>query len=158
MTEEEIRQRLEQAITSAARITQEEGLDLPLKVIERAKNPFGLGDIPNPDGYAYVRADCGDSMEVFLRINNQRIEEARFDTLGCGPTIACGSMAMELAQGSSIIEALKLKPEDVACALGGLPEAHFHCAELAVETLKKALEDYLTRSREPWKKLYRSRS
>jgi nitrogen fixation NifU-like protein len=157
MTEEELFRRLENALSGASTVIAEDGVDLPIKVIERAMNPFGLGEIPEPDGYAYVRADCGDSMEVFLKVKNDRVEEARFDTLGCGPTIACGSMAMELAQGARVTEALRIKPKDVAEALGGLPEAHFHCAELAVETLKKALEDYLSRSKEPWKKLYRPR-
>jgi len=128
--------------------------DLPVRVIERAMNPVGLGDLPDPDGYAYVRADCGDSMEMFLRIRDRRIVEARFDTLGCGPTLACGSVATELAQGKTVLEALQVGPERISEALGGLPSSHFHCAELASETLRKAIQDFLERSRDPWKKHY----
>lgn len=130
------------------------GEDLPVQVIERAMNPVGLGDIPDPDGYAYVRADCGDSMEIFLKVRDRRIVEARFDTLGCGPTLACGSVATELAQGKTVGEALQVGPERISEALGGLPSSHFHCAELASETLRKAVQDFLERSRDPWKKPY----
>ncbi len=128
--------------------------DLPVQVIERAMNPIGLGEIPEPDGYAYVRADCGDSMEMFLKVRDRRIVEARFDTLGCGPTLACGSVATELAQGRTVAEALQVGPERISEALGGLPPSHFHCAELASETLRKAVQDFLQRSRDPWKKYY----
>lgn len=130
------------------------GEELPIPVIERAMNPVGLGDIPEPDGYAYVRADCGDSMEMFLKIRDRRIVEARFDTLGCGPTLACGSVATELAQGKTLAEALQVTPERISEALGGLPSSHLHCAELAAETLRKAVQDFLERSRDPWKKHY----
>jgi len=130
------------------------GEDLPVRVLERAMNPVGLGDLTDPDGYAYVRADCGDSMEMFLRIRDRRIVEARFDTLGCGPTLACGSVATELAQGKTVVEALQVGPERISEALGGLPSSHFHCAELASETLRKAIQDFLERSRDPWKKHY----
>jgi len=137
------------------RDTSSEGTEeLPVNLIQRAMNPTGLGDIPEPDGYAYVRADCGDSMEIFLRVRDKRIEEARFDTLGCGPTLACGSMATELAEGRTVQEVLRIGAEQISEALGGLPSSHLHCAELASETLRKAVEDYLSRARDPWKKHY----
>ncbi len=146
--------------------TQKPGKDHPLdpaegpvspEVQRRAVNPPCLGDIPVPDGYAHVTGDCGDSMEVFLGIQDRRIREARFDTLGCGFTLACGSVAMEKAEGKTIAEAMRIEAAEIAQALGGLPDTHEHCAELAVETLKKAVQDYLFRGKEPWKKLYRNR-
>ena len=128
---------------------------LPLKVAQRLLNVTNLGEIPNPDGFAFVRGDCGDTMEVFLAIQDRRIREARFDTLGCGFTIACGSSAMEWAEGLSLSEAMAISPQQISDALGGLPESHFHCAELAAEALKKAVQDYLLHGNEPWKRLYR---
>jgi len=129
--------------------------ELPEKVVERLLNTTHLGDIPDPDGYAHVQGDCGDSMEVFLSIVDQRVREARFDTLGCGFTIACGSAAMEMAEGRTVSEALNVKPREISEALGGLPASHFHCAELAATAIRKAVQDFLFRSQEPWKKLYR---
>jgi len=128
--------------------------ELPIRLIERVMNPTGLGEIPEPDGYAHVRADCGDSMEIFLRVRERRIEEARFYTPGCGPMIACGSMATEIARGRTVGEALRIGPKQISEALDGLPASEFHCAELAAEALKKALEDCLARARDPWKKPY----
>ena len=120
-------------------------------------NPPLLGEISVPDGYAHVRGDCGDTMEVFLRIRNRRIREARFDTLGCGFTVACGNAAMELAEGRTLSQALRITPQRIAEVLGGLPSSHEHCAELAVACLKKAIEDSLTRHKESWKNMYRNR-
>lgn len=127
------------------------------EVQRRTLDPPLLGDISVPDGYAHVTGDCGDSMEVFLAIEDRRIRQARFDTLGCGFTLACGSMAMEMAEGRTLSDAMRIDASEIALALGGLPATHEHCAELAAETLKKAIRDYLYRGNEPWKKLYRSR-
>lgn len=127
------------------------------EVQRRALDPPLLGDISLPDGYAHVTGDCGDSMEVFLAIEDRRIRQARFDTLGCGFTLACGSMAMEMAEGRTLSDAMRIDASKIALALGGLPATHEHCAELATETLKKAIQDYLYRGSEPWKKLYRNR-
>jgi len=106
-----------------------------------------LGDISEPDGYAYLRADCGDSMEIFLTIKDQQIQKACFDTLGCGFTIACGCTAMKFAEKKTISEALQITPGYILKTLGRLlPPSHYHCAELATETLKKAINDYLIRN------------
>jgi nitrogen fixation NifU-like protein len=127
------------------------------EVRKRALDPVFIGEMAAPDGYANVRGDCGDTMEVFLSIRDRRICQARFDTIGCGFTLACGSMAMEMAEGKSTTEAMGIDDHKIAEALGGLPDSHRHCAELASEALKKAIQDYLFRGKESWKKLYRSR-
>lgn len=127
------------------------------EVTRRALDPPLLGDLPFPDGYAHLTGECGDTMEVFLTLRGSRIREARFDTLGCGFTLACGSVAMEMAQGHTLAEAMRVDAKKIADALGGLPPTHEHCAGLAAETLKKAIRDALTRGNEPWKKLYRNR-
>lgn len=133
--------------------------ELPVspEITKRALDPAFLGEIPVPDGYAHVRGDCGDIMEVFLSIRDRRIRLARFDTLGCGFTVACGSMAMEMAQGKTVFEAMRINEQKIADALGGLPSSHRHCAELASEALRKAIQDYLTRGKDSWKRIYRPR-
>lgn len=130
--------------------------ELPLspEIRKRALEPAFLGEIPVPDGYAHVRGDCGDTMEVFLSIRDRRIHQARFDTLGCGFTLACGSMAMEMAQGKTVFEAMRIDENKIAEALGGLPSSHRHCAELASEALRKALRDFLSRGKDSWKRMY----
>ncbi len=105
-----------------------------------------LGEIPVPDGYAYLRAECGDAMEVFLAIRDQRIQKARFDTLGCEFTIACGCTAMNFAEKNTLSKTLQIVPEQIIEALDKrLPPSHYHCAELAAETLKRAINDYVIR-------------
>jgi nitrogen fixation NifU-like protein len=138
--------------------TQEPGHYLVSPEVQRrALDPPLLGDISVPDGYAHVTGDCGDAMEVFLAIRGRRIRQARFDTLGCGFTLACGSMAMEMAEGETVSDAMRIDASKIALALGGLPATHEHCAELAAETLKKAIQDYLFRGSDSWKRLYRNR-
>ena len=119
--------------------TRESEAQVSPEVQRRALNPPLLGEISVPDGYAHVTGDCGDSMEVFLAIDDRRIREARFDTLGCGFTLACGSMAMEMAEGETLPNAMRVDAKKIALALGGLPDSHEHCAELATEALHKAI-------------------
>jgi nitrogen fixation NifU-like protein len=127
------------------------------EVRRRAIDPVFIGEMVAPDGYAHVRGDCGDTMEVFLSVRDRRICQARFDTIGCGFTLACGSMAMEMAEGKSTAEAMRIDEHKIEEALGGLPDSHRHCAELASEALKKAIKDYLFRGKESWRRLYRNR-
>jgi len=94
-------------------------------------------------------------MQIGLRVGNERIIEAKFMTDGCGPVIACGSMATELVKGRTIGEAMALSEDDIMTGLDGLPDSETHCAMLAVNALKQALTDYLALRREPWKKTYR---
>ena len=125
------------------------------KVIERWLNPKNLGKIEDPDGFGRVTGLCGDVMEISLRVNNDRIIEAKFLTQGCGPTLAAGSMATELVVGKTVQEAFKITHEIILNNLGGLPEESEHCALLASDTLKEALKDYFASKREPWKKAYK---
>ncbi|HDJ22513.1 MAG TPA: iron-sulfur cluster assembly scaffold protein [Candidatus Aminicenantes bacterium] len=126
------------------------------EVIDRWQNPRNFKRIENPDGYAQVKGSCGDSMEMFLKIEDDRIIDCGFFTDGCGTTIACGSIATEVAQGKSFIEALALvSADEILKRLGGLPEEDVHCALLAAETMRRALADYLFQKKQSWKKLYR---
>jgi nitrogen fixation NifU-like protein len=123
-------------------------------VIDHAMNPRNLGPMPDADGFARITGPCGDTMEVWLKVNNNTITVVNFMTDGCGPSIASGSMVTELAKGKNIAKALKISQEDVLKALGGLPKESQHCALLAADTLKAAIKDYLALQREPWKKAY----
>jgi nitrogen fixation NifU-like protein len=124
------------------------------KVIERWLNPTYMGEMESPQGYGKVTGSCGDTVQIFLTIANDKIIDARFITDGCATTIAAGGMACELAIGRSFKEAFKITKEVILEQLGGLPDESIHCALLASNTLRAALTDYLTSRNEPWRKLY----
>jgi nitrogen fixation NifU-like protein len=124
-------------------------------VIDHAINPRNLGTMLDTDGFARVTGSCGDTMEVWLKVNNNTITDINFMTDGCGTSIASGSMMTELAKGKTVAEATKIRQRDILNALGGLPEESEHCALLAASTLKAAIRDYIAMKREPWKKGYR---
>jgi nitrogen fixation protein NifU and related proteins len=113
------------------------------KVMDHFMNPRNMGEIEDADGVGEVgNPACGDVMKLFLKIEGDRIVDAKFKTFGCGAAIASSSMTTELIKGKTIDEALKLSNEAVAEALGGLPPAKEHCSVLAEDALRKALEDY----------------
>ena len=140
---------LQQAIIEDAREVYSE------TAIDHAMNPRNAGTITDADGYGKVKGSCGDTMELWLRVNNVVITNATFMTDGCGTSIAAGSMVTEMARGKNITEAIKITQQDILTELGGLPEESEHCAVLASNTLKKAILDYMELQREPWKKAYR---
>jgi len=111
--------------------------------------------VPEPDGYADFKSGCGETMKIWLKLDCGRISHTGFWTDGCAATIACGSMATELAKGRLVTEAMSIDARKIADALIDLPEGNFHCAGLAAQALRAALRDCLEISREPWKKLYR---
>jgi nitrogen fixation NifU-like protein len=115
--------------------------------MEHFKNPRNVGEIENPDGVGQVgNPVCGDIMELYIRVKDGIITEAKFKTFGCGAAIATSSMVTEMVKGKSIEEALKISNRAVTEALGGLPSVKMHCSVLAEEALKSALEDYLSKS------------
>jgi nitrogen fixation NifU-like protein len=109
------------------------------KVIEEAHSPRNLGRMPEPDTRGLVQSWCGDTMEIYLRLNGERIEKAIFMTNGCGATLACGSMLTQMVTGVTLEEASEIRPGDLLSALDGLPKENVHCAELAVSTLQNAI-------------------
>ncbi|MDY6835643.1 MAG: iron-sulfur cluster assembly scaffold protein [Chloroflexota bacterium] len=125
------------------------------QVIDHAQNPRNVGEIQGADGFASIIGPCGDTMEIWIKVKDDRIIKCNFWTDGCRPSIACGSMVTELAIDRRTIEARRISQDTVLQALGDLPNDHRHCALLAAETLQKAIEDYTSCSREPWKKAYR---
>ena len=119
------------------------------KVMEHFKNPRNVGEIENPDGIGHVgNAVCGDVMELYIRVEDGIIVDAKFKTFGCGAAIATSSMVTELVKGKKVEEALKISNRAVAEALGGLPAIKMHCSVLAEEALKSAIDDYLNKSKE----------
>jgi nitrogen fixation NifU-like protein len=124
-------------------------------VIDHARNPRNMGTIPNPDGYASAIGSCGDIMEIWLRMNGDKIQNITFSTTGCGPTVAALSLVTESAKGKSIAGVKQITPEYVLNTLGGLPEENIECAVLAATILREAIKDYLAFKNEPWKRMYR---
>lgn len=125
-------------------------------VIDHWQNPRNFRKIENPDGYANVKGSCGDTMEMFIKMRDENIFECGFQTDGCASSIVCGSVATELVQNKSFLQALGLiSPDEILKILGGLPESDVHCAQLAAETMRRALADWLSKRKSPWKKYYR---
>ena len=124
-----------------------------VKILERWKNPRFKGVMENPDGHARLTGTCGDTMEIFLRFRNDRVEEALYLTDGCGSSNVCGSFAVELAHGKDPDDLIEVTGEAIIETIGGLPEAEKHCAFLAAATLQAALNDYMIRQREKKREL-----
>ena len=120
------------------------------KVMEHFRNPRNVGEIENPDGIGHVgNPVCGDIMELYIKVKDGNIVDAKFKTFGCGAAIATSSMVTEMVKGKSVEEALKISNKAVAEALDGLPTVKMHCSVLAEEALKSAIEDYLKNSPSP---------
>jgi len=113
------------------------------KVLEHFTNPRNVGTIENPDGYGKVgNPVCGDLMEIFIKVKDDKIEDIKFRTFGCGSAIATSSMVTELAKGKALDEAIKITRSDVADELDGLPPKKMHCSNLAADALHEAIKDY----------------
>lgn len=117
------------------------------KVMDHFMNPRNVGEIEDASGVGTVgNAKCGDIMKVYLKIENDIIEDVKFKTFGCGAAVATSSMATELVKGKTIEEALKITNRAVMEALDGLPPVKVHCSVLAEEALHAALWDYATKN------------
>ncbi|MBW2093041.1 MAG: iron-sulfur cluster assembly scaffold protein [Deltaproteobacteria bacterium] len=120
-----------------------------------AMTPQNLGYMSDPDGRGFPKGACGDTIELCLRIKDNRITDCVFMADGCAHTIACGSAITTLAKDKTIFEALKIEAQAVCDVLGGLPREHMHCARLAVTSLRLAIKDYLKNKDAGWKRQYR---
>jgi len=118
------------------------------KVIEYFKNPRNVGEIENPDGIGYVGdPSWGIEMELYIKVNDSIIVDAKFKTFGCGAAISASSMVTEILKGKSIKDALNISNQAVAEALDGLPPPKMHCVVLGQELIKSAIDDYLAKNR-----------
>jgi len=109
------------------------------KVIEHFLNPRNLGTLENADCFNAMSGICGDTIAIYVGVDDGTITRISFVTNGCGPTIACSSAITCMAKGLKIQEAMKITGKDLMEYLGGLPVEHTHCADLAVNTLRSAL-------------------
>ena len=116
------------------------------EVFNRWQNPKFMGRMTNASCVGRLTGTCGDRMEIYLRIRNDKVEEVSFFTEGCGASVACGSMVAELATGKDLEEASQIGGDTVLMALGGLPEEENHCAFLAAETLLAAIHEWMLQS------------
>ncbi|MDO5038107.1 Fe-S cluster assembly scaffold protein NifU [Clostridium sp.] len=113
------------------------------KVMDHFRNPRNVGVIEDANGIGEVgNAKCGDIMRVYLKIEDNIIKDAKFETFGCGSAIASSSMATDLIKGKTVEEAWELTNKAVAEALDGLPPVKMHCSVLAEEAIHKAINDY----------------
>ena len=121
------------------------------KVMDHFQNPRNVGKLDDADGIGEVgNAKCGDIMKMYLKIKDDRIEDVKFETFGCGSAIASSSMATELIKGKTIEEALAVTNKQVVDALGGLPAYKLHCSVLAEESIKAAVKNYYDRNNIPY--------
>jgi len=119
------------------------------KVMDHFRNPRNMGDIPDADGIGTVgNPVCGDLMTIYIKVKNDRIEDIKFKTFGCGAAIATSSMTTEIAKGKTLEEAMKITRASVADSLGGLPPVKMHCSNLAADALHAAIEDYYKKEKE----------
>lgn len=117
-------------------------------VMDHFMNPRNVGEIENPDGVGEEgNPVCGDMMTFHIKVKENRLEDVKFKTFGCGAAIAVSSMVSEMATGKTLEEALKITPESVAEKLEGLPKNKFHCSNLGAQALHKAIQDYLDKQK-----------
>ncbi len=109
------------------------------RVMEEATNPRNMRRMPDPDAVGIIHGGCGDTMEIYLRLDADQIKAATFMTDGRESAIACANLLCTMVQGLSLKEAAQISADDLIEALGGLPEAKRHCARLTVNTLRSAL-------------------
>ena len=117
------------------------------KAFDRWRKPLYEGALANPDGYACLRSSCGDSMELFLQFDGERVSRASFRTAGCGAGAVCGSYAAELALHKGPKEILQITGESILARLGGLPREEEPAATLAAETLHAALRNFICKQK-----------
>lgn len=118
------------------------------KVMDHFMNPRNVGEIPDADGIGMEgNPTCGDAMQIFIKVENDRIVDAKFKTFGCGAAIAVSSMITEMIKGKTIDEALQISKETVAQELGGLPPQKMHCSNLGADALRRAIEDYRSKKK-----------
>jgi len=118
------------------------------KVMEHFMNPRNVGEIENADGVGEEgNPVCGDMMTFYIKVKDNRLEDVKFKTFGCGAAIAVSSMVSEMAKGKTLEEAMQITPQSVATELEGLPKNKFHCSNLGAQALHKAIQDYLSKKK-----------
>lgn len=123
------------------------------KVIDHFQNPHNYGKMKNPDGVGEVgNPICGDIMHLYIKVEKGIIKDIKYETFGCVAAISTSSVVTDLAKGKTLQQALKIDGNKVVKSLGGLPDIKHHCSLLAVDALKKAINDYLSKKKNEGKK------
>ena len=116
------------------------------KVMDHFANPRNVGTLPDADGVGQVgNPVCGDMMTFYIKVQDDRLSDVKFQTFGCGAAIAVSSMVSEMAKGKTIDEALAITNDSVAEELGGLPKNKMHCSNLGADALHEAIKNYRDR-------------
>ncbi|MEJ2323464.1 MAG: Fe-S cluster assembly scaffold protein NifU [Nitrospirota bacterium] len=118
------------------------------KVMDHFMNPRNVGEIENPDGVGEEgNPTCGDAMRITIKVEGDKIVDAKFKTFGCGAAIAVSSMVTEMVKGKTIEEALAITKQSIVDELDGLPPQKLHCSVLGSDALRKAIEDYRSKEK-----------
>ncbi len=118
------------------------------KVMDHFTKPRNIGEVEEPDGVGEVgNPVCGDMMKFTIKVKDNRIEDVKYLTFGCGAAIAVSSMVSEMARGKTLEEAKKITNKQVAEELGGLPGNKMHCSNLGADALHKAIDDYMAKEK-----------
>lgn len=113
------------------------------KVMDHFKSPRNVGEMEDADAIGEVgNPVCGDMMYIYIKVQDDKIKDISFQTFGCGAAIATSSMITEMAKDKTLDEAMKITRQDVADALGGLPQQKLHCSNLAADALHEAIKNY----------------
>jgi len=113
------------------------------KVMDHFMNPRNVGEIKDADGIGEEgNPVCGDMMTFYIKVKDNRLEDVKFQTFGCGAAVAVSSMVSEMAKGKTLEEAVKITPSLVAQELEGLPKNKYHCSNLGAQALRRAIRDY----------------
>jgi NifU-like protein involved in Fe-S cluster formation len=121
-----------------------------VEVIELYMNKVNVGVVRNPDTDLVYTGPCGDTMKIYLKINNDAVvEDAKFQYLGCPGAASSGSAMTRIVKGKTLEEAKRITEHDILQELGGLPKSKLHCLKLTVTTLKKAIAKYENRKGRP---------
>ena len=112
-------------------------------VLDHFNHPRNMGEMDHPDGVGQAtNPACGDTMRLFIKVERNRITDAKFLTFGCAAAIASSSITTEMIQGKTVEETLMISKEMVSKALGGLPPTKIHCSVLAQDAIQAAVADY----------------
>ena len=112
------------------------------RVVDYGSNPRNYGSLEKPDGYAKIKGPCGDTMEMYLKISNDKVIEISYTTDGCMTSHAAGTAATVMAKGQPVRDCIRINQSSILEHLGGMPAESEHCALLAANTFHKALRDY----------------
>ncbi len=118
------------------------------KVLEHFFHPHNMGTIKNPDGVGQVgNPVCGDILKLYIKVKDGKIDDIKFETLGCAAAIAVSSMITDIAKGMPLEKAKKITKKQISDSLEGLPPIKMHCSNLGEEALRLAIKDYEKRSK-----------